>query len=287
MNAYVIALFVAAQSTAGPDPDPPTSDAVLAGDESIVADEGRPSPAASTRNITTSCPIGDEDLSEATRRAKATKLVRRADTLFGEARYGEALGALNMAECHWPDSAYDFMRGTIEKRRGGCDAATRAFERYLGQNPPDLDADLARTQIRECREEATPMTQVPPVPSFGTVAPDSPPPTPTKPWIRDVPGGVLFGVGVAGTMVGAGFLIANRLDTELPEMYDGYVEIEERRSRRQSVGTGLLVASSTLIAASIVRYVWVGRRNRRAGKLARVSLFAPQASGSSPALMRW
>lgn len=293
MNAYLIALLASAQPAAEPNTSV-TTPSVVPGVPGAEPDLSSPAldtaaPAPDETPATTespppeSSPARDPDASTAMRRAEATKHVRRADMLFREARYDEAIDALRLAEDQWSDPAHDFMRGTIEKRRGNCDVAKRAFERFLAQDPPALDAEVAREQVRDCHEEPPPVSLAP---TFETAAPDIPPPTPTKHWTRDVPGGVLFGVGVAGTMVGAGFLIANRLDTEVPVTYSDFNELGARRTRRQRVGTGLVVASSTLIAASVVRYVWVGRQNKKSRHLATARLFAPQPAGS-PALLRW
>lgn len=303
MNAYVIALLAAAQPIGEPNaspqiPAPQAQRSETTVGVSTVEDQPETSnesvdtvPAAPklSEPLATDARPSDSGLerdpraSEATRRAEATKEVRRADALFREAQYDEALRALDEAESLWPDPAHHFMRGTIEKRRGDCRAAKRAFERFLDQNPPALDAEVARGQIQECQDQRPAMTLIP---TFEAETPDSPPPTPAKSWIRDVPAGVLLGVGVAGTTVGAGFLVANRRDTETPTSYDEYMEIGSRRDRRRRIGTGLVIASSTLVAASIIRYVWVGRRARRARDRPTVALFAPQHAGST-ALLRW
>lgn len=281
MNLSAVALFVA--SAASPaelpvqDPTPP-----------VLPEPPGPSQSEDPLGPPSSrCPTRDPaspDSTQDARQARAREAIARADASFQQGRYDEALAEVARAECEAPHRDYTFMRGAIHQSRGDCEAAVAAYESFLDQSPPAIDASAAKAAIRGCQGQSQSRDQRPsletlpivfdsPSPPPPRTEPDwRPPPDPVEPppapqhWSRDVPGGVMMGVGLVGMGIGTALLVAERQDNRTPEQFDDFVRYGDERERLRTAGTAVLSVSAGVVLSAAIRYVLVARRGNAASR---------------------
>lgn len=221
----------------------------------------------------------------------------RAEAHFSAGEYEQAIDALHDAYAHEPDPAFVFAEGSALQELGRYAEAIEVYERFLALAPPKAQAQTAFQRIQACRAalgEREPDPASEPKPPATTPEPESQPvaeaappePTPRalppRPWHRDVPGGVLLGVGLSlaatgGVLVGIGAARHGSADEAASE---GSFRDDLRGSMTmQGVGIGLAVSGGALLVGSIVRYAIVRRRQPSA-----TSSHAPRLG---PPLLRW
>jgi|GEM_PF-2577484 len=253
MHAAALAFFVATQPAQEEPPALPEAPLSMPDHADAQPEEPAPDNAATTDDA----------------RVRAAEHVAQADASFADGDYVAALEALERARGLVDDPEHDFLRGVVLQRMRDCEGATRAFEAFLEQAPSSMDADVARERISACRAPEPP-TRLP-LTTFEGAPPETLPaprpvhegtPTSRWAWTRDVTGGVMFGVGLAGAAVGTGLLVAKDRDTSQPESFADYTRVREREDRLKAAGIATLAVSSAVLTGAIIRYVIVARRGR-------------------------
>lgn len=196
----------------------------------------------------------------------------RAEKHFEAKEYEQAIEALRDAYATEPDPAFVFAEGSALQELGRYDEAIEVYERFLALAPPKEQAQKAFDRIQICRaalDESEPESEPDPPPRpEPDPLPSQPQPIdrdePTRPWHRDLAGGVLLGVGLAtaatgGALLGVG---AGRRNAAL----DADTESDFRSGLRgtnamQGTGVALLVTGGALVVGAIVRYAIVRRRS--------------------------
>lgn len=198
--------------------------------------------------------------------------------------YAAAADALEAAYAIEPDPRVLAAWGRAELRAGDCDAAVDKLRRYLDTAPPPAGADEARAMIAECAEdpEAAPSEPAVSTPTTGSAGPieaappssdarplDPPRPTTpaTKPWSRDVLGGVLVGTGAAALATGLGLTIAAFVGQGRARDIDDhqdFVDAETRARTLERASFAMYGIGTALAVGGVVRWVIVGRRSRSA-----------------------
>ncbi len=257
MNRASFGAAVLTCALAGPaaaaEPSEPSADDAIETPAADATAEPPPTATAERSLFTGACPKWDLDAPDEARRAAAQATMERAEALHQEGRWTEALATIDIAECHWPDRDYDYMRGVIFQTQGDCEAAIVSFTRFLASDPPEIDARAARSQIRACR---------PPPPAD---LPAPPPSAPPPHWSRDPAGASLLGVGIGTLVVGTALGIAARVEAH--ETAATFGEFQARRDRTRTLraaAIGVLVTSAACLTGAVIRYAIVARRNRNA-----------------------
>jgi tetratricopeptide (TPR) repeat protein len=208
----------------------------------------------------------------------------RAERHFAAQEYEQAIDALREAYANEPDPKYVFAEGSALQELGRYHEAIEAYERFLALAPPKDQAQKAFDRIQVCRaaiDEREPAATEPvpkPESAFATEPVSRQPDhddgaAPTRPWHRDVTGGVLLGVGLAaaatgGALVGVG---AGRRRAAMDAETEDAFRIDLRGTTAlQGVGVGLLVTGGALLVGAIVRYAIVRRRNATSSRSAQV-----------------
>lgn len=200
---------------------------------------------------------------------------------FERHEYAAGIEKLQQAYALDPDPAFLFAQAAGYQQLEDYERAIVLYERFLGSGPHPDQAQKAYERIQECRAAAEKEEPPPPTAVANPVRPqepaepeqtardDAPRDKDARPrrratWPRDVPGGVLLGVGLAsgiagGTMIGVGAARRMSADTESTE---GAFRDQLRSSNTlQGVGIGLAVTGGALILGAVIRYALVARRS--------------------------
>lgn len=221
--------------------------------------------------------------------SEVASLLQRADTAFEQGRLLDAWDAIDEAEALEPGPLYEYMRGLIRQAQGRCDLAVEHWARYLDSGPAQSDAADVRGLIDECgglparRPEPDLEPPAPPAP-LSIAAPTREPreatQVPPPPWYRDVPGGVLLGVGATSLVTGSVlWAVAGQQQRQGPR--GSSLMIHDTRIRRaRGLSYGAIAAGSigvALVVGAIVRYVQVRRRTPDLGHARRAPTRGPTA----------
>ncbi|MBL4687984.1 MAG: hypothetical protein JKY37_25560 [Nannocystaceae bacterium] len=188
----------------------------------------------------------------------------RAGVLFELGRFAEAASAFADAYVATEDPVFLFGRAQALRRAGNCAAAIGVLQAFIDTSPPKPDVVEAQRVIDACRAvlgEPDPEPQSEPEPVASLVDTSVPPDRERPPWLRDVPGGVLLGVGAFVTVAGVGTYagaFAMARDRSEPES-----DFEDRSQRVRSTaaaGIVLMTVGGALIVGGIIRYAIVARR---------------------------
>jgi len=193
--------------------------------------------------------------------------------LIRQGRHLDAAQAFELQYERTGDAALLFAEATALRRGGDCRGAIEALERFIATEPPAPDVEAAREVIDVCTEilgdDPAPAVP-PPIPVIVRTEPepaDEPAPS-TKPWTRDVPGGVLLGSGVAVAVGGIVLLGLGAARTQPRQESEAGFERREQSVRTLSaVGGSMVAAGAALLIGSIVRYAVVARRSREIVRL--------------------
>lgn len=190
---------------------------------------------------------------------------QQAGALFEAGRFVEAAEAFERAYVTTGDAAFLFGRAAALRRAGNCNGAIDVLEQFIATTPPAADVEEAQRVIDTCRSVlGEPEPTVDPIgpepsatPQPSGDASDRPAPT----WRRDVPGGVLVGVGSVASVAGAGLLIgAVSLARDRQETEADYERRVIRLRNTRTAGIALAAVGGSLIVGGIVRYIVVARR---------------------------
>jgi hypothetical protein len=147
-----------------------------------------------------------------------------------------------------------------EKKSGDCDESLKLYERFFASSPTAAQIESVQPDVDECRaivaarpepiDEPTPSVEALPAPA-------------TKPWSRDVAGGVLVGTGSALLLVGTGLAIAAELGDARVDAAQTHGSFESRLTRAQRLAYTSYAAfavGGALAIGGIVRWIVVARR---------------------------
>jgi tetratricopeptide (TPR) repeat protein len=154
---------------------------------------------------------------------------------------------------------------------GDCKRAITAYESFIAMDPPDVDEETARGNIERCEAEIEPEPAVEPPPPV--VAPPKPAPAqpdrapPPREWYADPTGVSLFVGGLAVAGVGGGLTgSAHAMKDDAPDAASEqtYRSDIAAAQRRNAAGIACLAVGGALMAGSVIRFVILGRRAKRA-----------------------
>jgi tetratricopeptide (TPR) repeat protein len=156
--------------------------------------------------------------------AAARKHLERGIELYAAGRYGESAAEFEAGLRVADHADLWYALGQAERRRGDCDAALRAYRRFLSTRPPQDEAQRAEANIKRCEEDlAAQRSETPPEPDPAPRGSAQPPATLTRPAdTAAAPGSdwaalQIIGAGVAVTgaaVVGAGVFFAVRAQSD-------------------------------------------------------------------------
>lgn len=183
----------------------------------------------------------------------------RAEALYGEGRYDEAIALLLELVREHPDPILRYNLGRAYESAGQIEEAIDAYESYLVAAPEATDRESVERRIERLRERLPPPTPPEPVPPV--VKPTAPRPI-VAPW-------VLAALGGAGLVAGAtlgGLALARRKDAvDARIQADAAAHLDDARR----FATGANVAFAVGGALAIAGLAWgitalVQRKNARA-----------------------
>jgi hypothetical protein len=143
------------------------------------------------------------------------------------------------------------------------------YQRFLEMSPPEVQASATHLALSRCAQQMA--TEKPAAPPPLVVVPPPPAPLPPPsppPWTHDRWGGALMATGVAGLVVGGGFLAASF--AARPAGADNWADYNARSAtadRRFGVAAVAFASGGALVAAGAARYAWVRHRARAAATL--------------------
>lgn len=227
----------------------PLHAAAPAADASSATDAGDP-------------PAGDPD--------DATARFDRAEAMYREGRYEEAIEILEGLIADYPEPILYFNLGRAHESSGRIEDAIAAYEGYLDADPDAPDRDSVRERIvrlqerlSEERTEPAPPRPVPAMP---------PPPRPiVAPW-------VVAGVGGAGLAVGVTFAGLSRARSndarDAPDQITAKSEHDTARRHALAANVAFGVGGALLLAGVIwgIAAVVKRRRSRSSSPTARAWL---------------
>jgi tetratricopeptide (TPR) repeat protein len=216
----------------------------------------------------------------------AEEHARRADAMLEAGRLEDAEYELLLAYADDPNLYYLYGLGVLARLQGDCATAIERFERVRellptsGLEPParDQTAADAEVEIVRCRGEALGPTPPPEPPVAEASAPVEAEPRPSaplatdprssveRPWYRDPLGGALLGTGSIATAVGIGLLVGAAVtDANAERAAAASIFVEETRRARMlgTAGIAALGAGGVVLAAAILRYALLRRRDGR------------------------
>ena len=185
--------------------------------------------------------------------AGARRLRRSALAHYRDGAYAEAARAFRAAYEIAADPELLYALGQSLRLAGDCAGAIDAYQDFLITGPAAEQASAAREKIEVCRQVLAPLPE-PPAPVRPAAAPPAARPAarpiatrarPSRRWVRDPMGGILFAGGLAAAAGGTWLVI------------DGE-EGEADRDRRTAGGI-LVGAGAGLVAAAVIRYAIVQR----------------------------
>jgi tetratricopeptide (TPR) repeat protein len=129
--------------------------------------------------------------------ADPTAKFDRAEDLYREGRYDEAIALLEELVAEYPDAILLYNLGRAHESAGRLEEAISAYERYLAAAPDAADAEAVQRRIERLRARKEPPPPEPPADSE-----PPPPPEPRRPRPIVVPW-IVAGAGAAGLVAGA------------------------------------------------------------------------------------
>jgi tetratricopeptide (TPR) repeat protein len=215
-------------------------------------------PPAATAEVTTEEPADDP-----------TETFERAETLYDEGRYAEAIELLRELLRDYPDPILLYNLGRAYEGADRIAEAIDAYERYLDAAPDAPDRDAIARRIERLRVRLRPQAPADPTPPPATIVPPPKPPRPiVAPW-------VVAGIGGAGLVAGAtlGGLSWSRRDAAIDAMIQA--DAAAHLGRAQRLATAANVAFGIGGALAIAGVAWgvaqvVKRRRARERNQARV-----------------
>jgi tetratricopeptide (TPR) repeat protein len=236
---------------------------------------------------------------------EAVEEFQRGRELYANADYEEALAAFERADSLHPAADLQYNIALCHMRLENWSLAIAGFEVYLRtkENPTDradVEARIAEARRRLALRDAASRVQQPaPVapPTIAEPPPTRPLPADTEPTAVPAPwvgltaaGGVLLGVGVAGTAGGtAGLALARaRKDEAIEEIVDGgnprgvsYAEAQrlQQDAERLRMYQWVTVGVGSGVAATGAILLGVGLKRRRDARRTSIAV-RPLASGS-------
>ena len=110
--------------------------------------------------------------------AEVSERIERAEALYQEERFDEALAELEAAYAMEPRPELLFAMGQAARSGGDCETAIRHYEQFIAEAAKETDRAVAQEQIDECRIDADvgPCLDVEPCLDIGPCL--SPPPPP-------------------------------------------------------------------------------------------------------------
>lgn len=200
---------------------------------------------------------------------KARAHLAIAQRYFKVQQFDKAIEELQRAYVLDPRPEYLYAIGQAFRMAGDCAKAIRSYEQYLKTNPPEVEAEKARTNIERCKEDLAaqpPPAPDPPPPLVVTAAPPAPPPPPPPtPWTRDYVGHALVVGGVAVGVVGAILYTRGRstiADINAAPTYDDFASRrtgQDGAELRQRVGVTAIAAGSCLVIGGVLHYALADR----------------------------
>jgi hypothetical protein len=172
------------------------------------------------------------------------------------AQYQKAIAEFKLAYDEEPRPEILYSWAQTERLSGNCRGAVDLYRRFLAGNPPKEHAEAARLNIVRCGESVEPTA----APAAATTIVVAPPP-PRRPWYKDIAGGVLSGVGVAGLALGTGFFVGSNSEDDAATnavTYGDHAHHTELAQSYRIVGITGLAAGGVLLAIGIGRYIYVG-----------------------------
>jgi tetratricopeptide (TPR) repeat protein len=218
--------------------------------------------------------------------AEAMRLLDEGQVKYKAEQFGEAIEDFKRGYEIEPDPAFLIAWAQAERQRGRCTSAVRLYKRFLATDPPEVAQEFARDGLVRCAEqlaenpdpeddeadddEDESLVAEPEAPDEDEAEAVPAPTRDREHWIRDGLGTSLFAVGVVGTGVGTGLLVASalrqrQLDADIDDMTVNYGEFDERRRgiRNLRIAGGAVVGvGAALLVGGIVRWAVVGSRKK-------------------------
>ncbi|MBL4683383.1 MAG: tetratricopeptide repeat protein [Nannocystaceae bacterium] len=187
----------------------------------------------------------------------------RAEILFREGRYDEAITVLQALLREYPEPILHYNLGRAQESSGRIEEAIVAYELYLDGAPdaPDRETVLARVQRLRTRVQRDAAAAIVPEPRPQPAPPLSESPPIVLPW-------VMTGVGGAGLIVGAAFggLSRQRIDEARSETEQVAASdaLSDARSNALLANVMFAVGGSLATAGLTWGIIAVTRKRKRA-----------------------
>jgi hypothetical protein len=207
-----------------------------------------------------------------------------AEQHFAAEEYDLAADALARAHAIDPRPEFLYARAQAERLGGDCRSAVPLYEQFLRTQPPETHAEDARVNLAKCAgalaaagEPAEAAPAPAPAPATGPAPADAPPPRPksSRPWHRDVAGGVLVGTGALTLAVGGGLLGGAHALRERADGANRHSAYDDRITRAialERAGIALAATGGALTLAGAIRWIVLARRQPRSGRHAALAL---------------
>ena len=181
----------------------------------------------------------------------------RAETMYREGRYEEAIAVLEELIEDYPEPILYFNLGRANESSGRIEAAISAYDSYLEAAPDAPDRESVRDRIARLRQRQRPEPSPVPTPP---VLPPSPAPRPiVAPW-------VVAGLGGAGLAVGATFAGLSRARSNdarnAPDQVTAKSEHDAARRHAVAANVAFGVGAALLVAGVIWGVTVVVKRRR-------------------------
>jgi tetratricopeptide (TPR) repeat protein len=219
---------------------------------------------------------------DADAKAQAKGHLDRGLKHFAEREYEKAIAEFEAGQKLDPRPDLVFALAQAERLSGDCASAVLYYREFLAGEPPEKQAEAARTNLERCenvlatsraREDEAAAKAAPPPsvePTPAPVATEPPPPAEIRirrPWYTDVLGDVLLGTGVVAAGAGGYFWLrsADSRDAALDATdYGEYTSRLDDAKLERTIAIGALSAGGVLVTAAVVRYLTRGDQVERA-----------------------
>jgi tetratricopeptide (TPR) repeat protein len=140
--------------------------------------------------------LGDAPTAAAAPDDDATQMFDRAEQLYRDGRYHDAIELLRALQLEHPDPLLDYNIGRAHESAGEAEAAIDAYQRYLDATKDAIDRADVEARIARLRASIVPAPASPPSEPVTPIVVAPPKPI-VAPWVLAGLGGVGLGVGAA------------------------------------------------------------------------------------------